>query len=175
MNTQKLRYEGFTVGQRIRALDFEPREGRGDCYIEGPIMEVCREGAPARGRQYAHYVIQVEREVFCGEEMTGEHSRVGSLRCVPMQSDCDYQGRVTGVVTYAVYRKPSGEHFFNPAPQNYSPETEVPVRVGGVVNGCECVYVGDLETAERVAGEANSKLPQTSIDELLHQSGSATK
>jgi hypothetical protein len=89
----KYRYEGFTVGQRIRALDFA---GRGDCYIEGRVTEVCRDGAPARDRRYAHYVIKVEREVFEGKEMAGKDSRVGDLRCVPMWSDHDHE-RVTVV------------------------------------------------------------------------------
>jgi len=92
-HTTTLRYEGFTVGQRIRALDFAPREGRGACAIEGPITHVFRDGSP--GHQYAHYVVAVERDIWQGHDVEPAHSRVGTPFCVPMESSLDYDGRVT--------------------------------------------------------------------------------
>jgi hypothetical protein len=95
MNTprNKFRYEGFSAGQRIRALDFEPRVDRGDCYLEGTITAICREGSvvcPA-----AHYVVAIERDVWLGEDVSREHTRVGGVACVPMETmPRDYEGRV---------------------------------------------------------------------------------
>lgn len=71
------------------------------------------------------------------------------------------------MITYAVYRKQTGEHFYNPARQNYNVSSANVDRVGGVVNDCECVYIGDLETAMQITEDANSQLSQTSIDDML--------
>jgi hypothetical protein len=90
----ELRYEGFTVGQRIRALDHPPREERGSCHIEGPITAICRDGSP--GRPYAHYVIAIERDVYLGNDVAA-YSRVGGTGYVPMECDRDYDGRVTAL------------------------------------------------------------------------------
>lgn len=92
----KYKYEGFQVGQKIRAYDFEPLAGRAHCYVEGGIVAVRRDGVP--GAPYAHYVITVTKDVYAGVEETYEsHSRLGKMVLVPMESTMDYEGRVTEV------------------------------------------------------------------------------
>ena len=44
------------VGDVVRSYDFKPMEGRGDCYIEGIVVE---KGA-------GHYKIAVQNRVFDG-------------------------------------------------------------------------------------------------------------
>lgn len=91
------KYEGFQVGDQIRAEDFEARPERGPCHVEGQITAVCREGT--REFPFAHYVIFGTRDVWCGEELTGEHSRLGVEVRVPMESSMDWDGRVTRLQT----------------------------------------------------------------------------
>ena len=88
-----LKFEGFQVGQLIRAQDFEPRAGRGECAVEGRIESVIRLGCaqfPA-----AHYVIRCTRDVWDGQDMQADHSRVGQQVFVPMESMLDWDGRVS--------------------------------------------------------------------------------
>src|ERR1700736_6467583 len=86
-----LKYEGFQIGQTIRAQDFESHGDR--CYIEGPIMEVHSTRHNARG--YAHYVIRITSECKDGNRVN-EGGRVGGIGYVPMEG-CyfDWEGRVT--------------------------------------------------------------------------------
>lgn len=87
------KYEGFQVGELIRAQDFEDRPGRGACYVEGRIIAVCPEGTAAH--PFAHYVIRATSDVWDGQEVTDEGSRKGVLVTVPMESNGDWDGRVT--------------------------------------------------------------------------------
>jgi len=87
-----LKFAGFTVGQVIRAQDFEPRQGVGECYIEGPILEVHPDGNNAR--HYAHYAIRITRDVFGGAQV--EKGRMDDVGYVPMQCFfSDWDTRVT--------------------------------------------------------------------------------
>lgn len=85
--TRRLMFEGFEVGDRIRAFDFEPCEGRPDRYIEGKILEVDRDGGAVG---YAHYVVEVELDTSAPPG-----ARLAVL--VPMQTLFDYAGRVTRI------------------------------------------------------------------------------
>lgn len=92
------KFEGFQVGQKIRAEDFEPRVpgGVARCYIEGGIVAVLRDGAP--GRPYAHYVISITKDVFDGvEQLVASRSRVGDHGYVPMETSMDWDSRVQEV------------------------------------------------------------------------------
>ena len=59
----------FAVGDLVRSYDFAPRPERGDCFVEGEVVSVV-DGLLA---------LQVRRDVFCGQEMVGEKSRIGSV------------------------------------------------------------------------------------------------
>lgn len=52
----------FKIGDRIRAEDFEPRPGRGDCFVEGVIIYTMHGGNAI--------AIQCTRDVFDGVEKT---------------------------------------------------------------------------------------------------------
>lgn len=91
------KFDGFKVGQVIKAFDFEPRNacpGAGS-FVEGVILDVYRDGtlmAP-----YAHYVIRATRDVAAGVDVARRDSRVGLPVLVPMETTRDYAGRV-GIV-----------------------------------------------------------------------------
>ncbi len=80
---EKLRYEGFSLGQIIRCQDFEPIAGRENCFIEGKIVAVNRDGE--WGAPYAHYVIEPTRQVWRGEEMVDPCHGVNNKVRVPME------------------------------------------------------------------------------------------
>lgn len=75
-----LKFEGFTTGQKIRAFDFEPMEGRRDRYVEGEIIEV------VYGDFYA-YRVQVEVDTMAP---AGARTEV----LVPFETTFDFDGRV---------------------------------------------------------------------------------
>ncbi|MDB6010592.1 MAG: hypothetical protein JWL65_2842 [Gammaproteobacteria bacterium] len=85
-----LKYQGFQIGQTIRAQDFEQQGNR--CYIEGPILEVHPTGHNARG--YAHYVIRITADCWDGNRVS-EGGRIGDIGYIPMESTLDWEGRVT--------------------------------------------------------------------------------
>lgn len=86
------KFQGFNVGDLIRAQDFEDRPGRGPCYVEGQVTEVNAEGN-ARAT-FAHYVILATRDVWDGEELYHDSSRIGRRVNVPMETSMDWDGRV---------------------------------------------------------------------------------
>jgi hypothetical protein len=74
----------------IRGYDFKPMAGRGDSYVEG-VVEAVRDSS----QYFLAYRIRVTKDVFGGEVMTGENSRVGQIVYVPWKVDfMEYQGRV---------------------------------------------------------------------------------
>jgi hypothetical protein len=85
-----LKFAGFTVGQVIRARDFEDRAGRGPCFIEGRITAVHAEGRT--DAPYAHYCVGVARDVYNGRPM--HPGRTGQVVRVPFETSLDYDGRV---------------------------------------------------------------------------------
>jgi hypothetical protein len=77
-----------TVGQTIRAYDFKPMVGRGDCFVEGVIVE-------ARNTEHGYdaFKIQVTKEVFSGE--TVKDHFVGQFVYVPHEvSFMEYDARI---------------------------------------------------------------------------------
>ena len=77
-------------GDVIRGYDFKPMAGREDSYVEGEVVDAhdCSQG-------YQAYKIRVTRDVFGGEVLSGQHSRVGRTVYVPWRvSFMEYQGRV---------------------------------------------------------------------------------
>lgn len=89
----QLKFENLAkVGDTIRGLDFEPRPGRADCYIEGPVVEVrsAEEHARQTGRWYGCYVIRIERDTMADDQ----HTRVGDLGFVPFETTFDFDDRV---------------------------------------------------------------------------------
>lgn len=90
MNTQTaLKFEGFAIGDRIKAFDFEPRPGRKDRYVVGRIIEVVRNGS--ENLPFAHYWIRVERDTSYTDELRRKYV------AVPMETTFDYDGRVEEV------------------------------------------------------------------------------
>lgn len=84
----------FTVieGDIIRSYDFKPMVGRGDCYVEGKVIDI---NAIAECG-YNAYKITCTKDVFGGEDNSSEPSaRVGKNVFVPWRVDfSEYQGRI---------------------------------------------------------------------------------
>ena len=77
------------VGQRIRAHDFHERT---DCYVEGPVKRIDLKGTE---QGFAAFVIDVDKDVWRNEPITGKHSRVGRATVfVPMEVSQEWNGRV---------------------------------------------------------------------------------
>ena len=75
-------------GDRVRSYDFEPRPGRGACYVEGKVIGV----DPDRN----NYAIMCSVDVFDGVDMAGsERSRVGRVvfACMELMLG-EYPGRI---------------------------------------------------------------------------------
>jgi len=86
-----LKFEGIPLGYTIRAYDIKPMHGRGDCYVEGVIVDIY--AAVKFPNDYAHYVVDVTKEVFDGvNEKIGSTGR--RVR-VPMETSHDYDNRIT--------------------------------------------------------------------------------
>ena len=88
-----LKYERmFKVGDTIRAMDFEPRDGVPDRFIEGVVTDIRLEGAVTDARVY---VIDITRDsgAEANEKVT---SRVGDEGYVPMDVGYfDWYGRIS--------------------------------------------------------------------------------
>jgi len=79
------------VGDVIRAYDFKPMNGRGDCFVEGVVEQVkCTE------QYFNAYKITVHTDVFDGKKLRGVRtSRIGKIVFVPHEvSFMEYAGRV---------------------------------------------------------------------------------
>lgn len=77
------KFEGFQVGQHIKAYNFKPMEGREEDYVSGPIIAVNVEGTDTHS--YAHYVIICEHN----------YDSYGMRVRIPMETTFDYDGRIT--------------------------------------------------------------------------------
>jgi hypothetical protein len=79
----------IATGDRVRSYDFEPRPGRGACYVEGAVCGV----NPERNV----YAISCSVDVFDGVDMAGSAaSRVGKIIFSPMELVVgEYPGRIT--------------------------------------------------------------------------------
>jgi len=85
-----LKFEGIPVGSKIRAYDFEPMPGRGECYAEGVIDSLTTiYGTKA-------YSVTVSREVWDGSPLVGDDEGRRLSIYVPMEvSFLEYDSRVT--------------------------------------------------------------------------------
>lgn len=84
-----MKKEKFNLRDTIRAYDFKPCVGRGDCYVEGEIVSLEKPEC-----DYHYYLINVTADISCGEVSEQRYSRVGNLVKVPMYTSNDYPGRV---------------------------------------------------------------------------------
>jgi hypothetical protein len=84
-----LRYENAAqVGDTIRAYDFEPLEGRPECWIEGLVVEkgyLIPEGGVY---PFKAYTIHVEHSSWPDDD------RIGARAYVPFELSMDWGGRV---------------------------------------------------------------------------------
>jgi len=87
-----LKFDGIAIGSRIKAFDFEPIEGRPDCYIEGEVIQVTQVGGPFGYKAY---------EVFCEYDSwfkdgdpSEDGNRVYKNVFVPLETSHDYDNRV---------------------------------------------------------------------------------
>jgi hypothetical protein len=79
------------AGDTIRAYDFKPMLGRGDCYLEG-VVETVND----RTMGFQAYKIRVTADTWDGVELKGTQGvRVGQTVFVPwVVSFNEFQGRV---------------------------------------------------------------------------------
>lgn len=91
MKNRKLKFEGFTVGQRIRAYDFEPRDGATDRYVIGVILAVMtpdQVAAAGVDGAFAAYKIKVDTDTVFDQPR--------EVLYVPLEvSIFEWDGRVT--------------------------------------------------------------------------------
>ena len=87
MRELKFEYD-VLIGDRIRAYDFEPMDGRVDRYVEGVVQRTSSEyGAKC-------FVINCDVDSICPKGSLG--SRVGEEVFVPMEvSFMEYDSRIT--------------------------------------------------------------------------------
>lgn len=75
------------VGDVIRAYDFKPMAGRGDCYLEGKVISL---GLTKAG--FDGFTIEVTKTVF---DYKVKETVVGEIGYVPFEvSFMEYDGRV---------------------------------------------------------------------------------
>jgi len=75
-----LKYEGLQIGQKIKAYDFEPIEGRQEHYVAGRIVDINPAGIP-----YSCYVIIVEEDT----DVNDDYHRLDERVYVPMGTTMD--------------------------------------------------------------------------------------
>lgn len=76
------------IGDSIRAYDFAPRLGVGDCFLEGTVIDATRD------KGFDAYKVLVTADCWDGSEIDSG-SRVGSIAYVPFQvSFMEFDGRV---------------------------------------------------------------------------------
>jgi hypothetical protein len=92
-----LKFANFAkVGQKIRAYDFKPMNGREDMFVEGIVLETCN-----TENGYNAYAIRVTKDCDGDRIFTElaykavEHHRVGDIVYVPHQvSFMEYDARI---------------------------------------------------------------------------------
>ena len=93
MNIQK--FLRFKVGQKIRAYDFEPQDGRPDCYIEGII----------KSSSFKTYTVHVTHDTMRDHAMTRPNLK-NQLEKFPFRFEvevpkalawCEWSGRIKGI------------------------------------------------------------------------------
>ena len=75
----------FPVGTKVRSYDFRPMSDRGDCYVEGTVVD----------NNGDRLMIAVDRDVFGGLESYG---RVGLTVATPIEmSITEFEGRIVRI------------------------------------------------------------------------------
>ena len=78
------------TGDVIRSYDFKPMVGRGDCFVEGKVLETNN-----MENGYQAYKIEVTRDFWDGSDEERVASRIGQVIYVPWKvSFSEYAGRV---------------------------------------------------------------------------------
>lgn len=89
-----MKYENVAeIGQKIRAYDFQPMEGRQDQYIEGVVVDKGWVVHPKTGQQvFMGYTIEIDADCDDGGD------RIGDKGYVPFETTFDFEGRVQKVI-----------------------------------------------------------------------------
>ena len=88
-----LKYQHIEPGTRVRAHDFEPREGVNPKYVEGPVVR--HDVMPSQPDAQALVVLCETDTCWSSENYQGrQYTREGQEVFVPMQTLGDYEGRV---------------------------------------------------------------------------------
>ena len=84
MQKTNLKHENVAnVGDKIRANDFMPREGRNACYIEGTVIEK----GTCDDKYYSCYKISLTKKIFDGKDLTDKVK--DKIWYVPFEIDFD--------------------------------------------------------------------------------------
>lgn len=83
-----MKQEIIKQNDHIRAYDFKPCLGRGDCFIEGKVVSLNKPE-----NDYYYYLVECTRDI-CDDLEVVRYTRVGELIKVPMKTSNDYPGRV---------------------------------------------------------------------------------
>lgn len=92
MTRMEVNLPAITIGDLIKAYDFEPRKSGVDCYVVGIVREI-----GWIRNEYIGYTIDCVYDTMPQETGVAECSRVGRTVYVPVQTLFDYDGRVTKV------------------------------------------------------------------------------
>lgn len=92
MTRMEVNLPAITVGDLIKAYDFEPCKGRPDIYVVGIVREI-----GWIRNEYIGYTIDCVYDTMPEAANVPECSRVGRTVYVPVQTLFDYDGRVTKV------------------------------------------------------------------------------
>lgn len=89
-----MKYENVAeIGEKIRAYDFQPMEGRDDQYIEGVVLDKGWVVSPNGGQQlFKGYTIEIDAD---GDN---DGDRIGETGFVPFETTFDFDGRVQKVI-----------------------------------------------------------------------------
>ena len=89
-----MKYENVAeIGQKIRAYDFEPIEGREDQYIEGVVLDKGWVAHPKTSQKlFKGYTIEIQADC------DNDGDRIGDTGYVPFETTFDFDGRVQKVI-----------------------------------------------------------------------------
>lgn len=89
-----MKYENVAeIGQKIRAYDFQPMEGREDQYIEGAVLDKGWVVHPETGQKlFKGYTIEIDADC------DNDGDRIGDTGYVPFETTFDFDGRVQKVI-----------------------------------------------------------------------------
>lgn len=84
------------IGDAIRVYDFQPKAGRGDCYIEGAVVGKHRKVGRYDAIPFHCFEIKVTMDIWDGEPSP---ARVDKTVYVPYERTItEWDGRITKIV-----------------------------------------------------------------------------